>query len=257
MGKLLESLEKQSFRDFEIVVVDNNSTDATKKIAQKYTKKVFNKGPERSVQRNYGAKKASGKYVLILDADMVLTKGVLQGCVKEVKKSEKTGGLIIPEKSFGMGYWAKVKAFEREFYVGDETIEAPRFFKKDLFLKFGGYDTEITGPEDYDLPLRMRKSGERIGRIGEYILHNEKKFSVFGSAKKKFYYASNARKYMKKHPEKIIVQGNFILRPVYFKKWRKLVGHPVLAVSMFFMRAVEMAGALLGVASSILRGVFT
>jgi len=38
----------------EIIVVDNNSTDNTVKIAKRFTDKVYNKGPERSTQRNYG-----------------------------------------------------------------------------------------------------------------------------------------------------------------------------------------------------------
>ena len=65
----------------EIIVVDNNSSDATKKIAAQYSDKVFDKGPERSAQRNYGAEVASGRYMLYLDADMILSKTVVSECV--------------------------------------------------------------------------------------------------------------------------------------------------------------------------------
>ena len=60
LEKCLDSIKKQTYKRVEIIVVDNNSTDNTKKIARKFTNKVFNKGPERSAQMNFGAKKAKG-----------------------------------------------------------------------------------------------------------------------------------------------------------------------------------------------------
>ena len=144
LPSLLESLSEQKYKDFEVIVVDNGSVDGTKNIAKKAGARVFDKGPERSFQRNFGVQKAKGEYVLILDADMMLTEDVLKESVAKFEKNSKIGALIIPEKSFGIGFWAKCKAFEREFYVGDETIEAPRFFKKSVFDEFSGYDEKIT-----------------------------------------------------------------------------------------------------------------
>ena len=65
----IESIQKQTFpRDqIEIIVVDNHSTDKTKKIAREYTPHFFTKGPERSAQRNLGAKKSHGIYYMYLD----------------------------------------------------------------------------------------------------------------------------------------------------------------------------------------------
>jgi len=60
---LLKSIKKQSYSPIETIIVDNSSIDKTVEIAKKYTKYVFTKGPERSSQRNYGAKKAKGKYL--------------------------------------------------------------------------------------------------------------------------------------------------------------------------------------------------
>lgn len=244
---LLQSIKKQSYRNYEIILVDNNSIDKTKEISSKYTKRIFNKGPERSSQRNYGVRVARGSYVLILDADMRLQKNVLRECIQKMEKDKSFGALVIPEKSFGQGFWVKFKIFEREFYEGEENIEAARFFKKDVFNKFGGYDTSITGPEDWDLPLRMRKSGIKIGRIKSYIMHNERNFSPWKSAKKKFYYASHAKIYLTRHKEMALSQGNLLFRPVFFKKWKKLVSNPSLALGLFVMRFIEMVGAAFGV----------
>lgn len=242
IADLLKSLKHQIYKNFEIIVVDNPKTkDKTREIAKKFTNKVFIKGPERSVQRNFGVSKALGEYVLILDADMQLSKNTL---LELSKVKEKV--VIIPEKSFGKGFWVKFKIFEREFYEGEETIEAPRYFSKELFSKFHGYDNNITGPEDYELPLRMKKAGIKFGRIQSYIFHNEKNFSPFKSARKKFYYASKSAKYLQKHPEMATKQGNLLFRPVFFKKWRKLIKHPILSLGMFFVRAIEMSGAFFG-----------
>jgi len=69
---------------------------------------VFIKGPERSAQRNFGAAQATGQYVVFIDSDMELAPGVVEACV--VKATEaNAAGIIIPEESFGIGFWAQCK----------------------------------------------------------------------------------------------------------------------------------------------------
>lgn len=250
---LLLSIKKQSYKKFEIIVVDNSSIDKTREIARKYTRKVYTKGPERSAQRNYGVCQSSGEYVLILDADQQLAPKILEECIAEIERYPEIGALVIPEKSFGQGFWTQFKVFEREFYVGEDDIEAARFFRRSLFDKFGGYDLSITGPEDWDLPLRMRKSGINIGRISSYILHNERCFSPWRSAKKKFYYASKAGVYLKRHPEMVLSQGNLLFRNAFFKKWKKLISHPFLTLGMILVRSIEMGAAFLGFIYSFIK----
>lgn len=250
---LLKSIKEQSYKIFEIIVVDNNSTDKTKEISKKYTKKVFNQGPERSSQRNYGVKKSQGEYVLILDADMELSKNVLKSCLSKIKSDLSLEALVIPEKSFGKGFWAKCKAFERQFYVGDENIEAARFFKRSIFTKFKGYDNKITGPEDWDLPLRMKKAGVKIGRIKEFILHNERQFSPIKSARKKFYYALHAKEYLKRHPEMVLTQGNLFFRPSFYKQANKLLADPKITAGFLTTRFLEMSAAAAGITLSFFR----
>jgi len=83
----LKSIKEQTYpqEEIEIIVVDNNSTDRTKEIVARYTEnpsgngfafhgvKVYNFGPERSAQRNFGVQEAEGKYILYLDTDMILS----------------------------------------------------------------------------------------------------------------------------------------------------------------------------------------
>ena len=134
--------------------------------------------------RKKGAKQASGEYLLHLDADMSLSSKVLESCIKEVNKGYDA--LIIPEISYGEGYWAKVKTFERSMYIGDETIESARFVKTDVYNKIGGHNEKMVLSEDKDLDLRIRKAGFKIGRINAPIYHNEGNLSLKKIYRKSF-----------------------------------------------------------------------
>ncbi len=240
IAKFLKSVRAQTYMRVETIVVDNNSTDRTKEIAKKYTKSVFDKGPERSAQRNFGVEKSKGDYVLVLDADMVLGKKVIEQAVKEFSQDTKIKAIVIPEKSFGEGIWSEAKAFERTFYVGDQTIEAARFFDKKVFIEFGGYDLNITGPEDWDLPQRIGKK-YKIGRINEYILHNEGRHTLWGLMKKKYYYAKKASIYLNKHHKGTISSTTvYFLRPAFYKNWKKMLQNPTMTSVMFVMLGGEL-----------------
>src|SRR5215208_4737328 len=56
LGMTLESISTQTYRNYEIIIVDNHSTDATFNIAKRYTDKIYIIGPERTAQMNFGIK---------------------------------------------------------------------------------------------------------------------------------------------------------------------------------------------------------
>ena len=68
LPNLLRSIKKQTFKDYEIIVADNNSKDKTKKIAKRYGCKIV-KGGLPGKARNQGAKFAEGDILLFLDSD--------------------------------------------------------------------------------------------------------------------------------------------------------------------------------------------
>ena len=72
IASCLESLRRQQGCDVEVIVIDNNSSDATAQIATDLADIVINAGPERSAQRNRGAEAATGEIVFFIDSDMVL-----------------------------------------------------------------------------------------------------------------------------------------------------------------------------------------
>lgn len=247
--RLLKSITNQTYKKKEIIVVDNFSSDNTANISKKYTQHVYTKGPERSVQRNYGAAKAKGKYLFFLDADMELTPNVVEECIKKCEENKKVGSIIIPEQSIAKKFWEKVKAHERSFYnkAGDATTDAARFFSRIAFEKVGGYDESITGPEDWDLPENIKKQDFLSARIRGLIYHHERITSPFKLAQKKYYYALTSYRYLKKHNiAPVSSKTIYFLRPVFYKNWKLLIGHPMLSIAMFFMFSLELLGGGLG-----------
>lgn len=243
--RLIRSIKRQTFKNIEIILVDNNSDDHTLQIAKKLGVRVYNFGPERSAQRNFGAKKGKGVYFLFLDADMELTKDVVKECVEVFEGNPKAGAISIKEESIANTFWEKVKAFERSFYnlKGDPATDAARFFSKKAFEKCGGYDTNITGPEDWDLRDTILKSGYKIDRVNALIYHYERINSLFDLLRKKFYYGLKAHRYLSK--QKVSLLGPetiYFLRPVFYKNFDKILTHPILTIGMFIMLTMELFG---------------
>lgn len=248
----LRSIRNQTYKALEIIVVDNESSDRTKEISLKFTKLVFNKGPERSPQKNFGAQVSTGDWLLFVDADQVLEPEVVEQCVKFVESNPNIEAVIIPEKSTGDGFWAQVKSFEKSLYLGDETIEAPRFILKKAFFKVGGYNPELIAAEDWDLSDKLRKVGIKFGRIKTFINHNEGRISLFKTAKKKYYYGTQIRNYFTRAGKQDI-QRFSLLRGAYFKNWFKFLQKPRLAVGFLVLKGIEAISGGLGFLKSLIR----
>ncbi len=255
---------------FEIIVVDNQSSDRTKEIAQKFTPLVFDKGSERSEQRNFGIFSiAQAKYALFLDADMILAPNLIQGCVQKIQQS-KNIALHIPEIILGKSFWSQVRRFERKFYNGT-VVDGVRFFRIEEFKRIGGFDETLSGPEDWDLDKKFKQSGS-IGLVptqpilnwdcekwclsdfiramgvvpsqyGGVVFHNESQFDLITYLEKKGYYSKDMNKYIEKwgsdDPD---IQKQLGFRYRFFwvfvekGKWRWLLSSPILTLGMYFLR---------------------
>jgi glycosyltransferase involved in cell wall biosynthesis len=239
----LASIAAQTYAPIELIVVDNDSTDGTRAIAQHYTENVYIKTPERSIQRNFGVERASGVFVAIIDSDMELEREVIEDCVLAIQSEPDAKGVIIPEESFGLGFWAKCKSFERSFYVGHDTMEAGRFFERDVYQLLGGYDETMVSGEDWDLSRRIARLGKLV-RVTPFIHHNEGRLSLLRTLKKKAYYAGEARKYLAKNPvnSKLLAsEGPLARYKLFFSRPGKLFSNPLMATGMLFMKTAEFA----------------
>ena len=239
----LQSIKDQSYpqRSIEIIVVDNNSTDRTKKIAYEFTDKVFNKGPERSAQRNLGAQKSRGEYYLYVDADMTLSKNVISDAVQMFEKNKQLTGLYISEIVTGTSYWSQVRRFERSFY--DATvIDCVRMVRTKDFLEIGGFDESMSGPEDWDFDKKIRQKG-KTALLKTPIYHNEAEFNLKKYISKKGYYAQSFATYIKKwgsDDSDIKKQLGFPYRfvGVFLQDghWIRLIRNPHLTLGMYLLR---------------------
>jgi FkbM family methyltransferase len=202
LAACLQSLRAQTY-PCHIVVVDNNSTDSTLEIAEQMADLVLHWGPERSAQRNYGARSSPAGVVGFIDADMVLEQTVVEEAVAAL--SNGAGSVIVPERTVGSGFWTEVRAFERSFYVGSDAIEAARFFRWDIFDRTGGFDEDLTGPEDWDLSESARSLAP-VARTSAMILHDEGTIRYLDACRKKTYYAEGLRRYVAKKGASALVQ---------------------------------------------------
>ena len=109
-------LRSLSFAD-EIIVIDNSSTDKTVEIAKKFTKNIYfqkNNPKEIDLQKNFGFTKATGEWILSLDADEEVSKELSEEISKIIntKPSELSNinGYWIPRKNYIFGKWIKENA---------------------------------------------------------------------------------------------------------------------------------------------------
>lgn len=248
--KCLLSIKKQTYSNIDIVVVDSLYYDKTKqekcrKIIEKYAR-YYQDGPERSIQRNRGMKEAKGEFILIIDQDMYLTENVVKDCYR-MASSTNYIALTIPEVSIGEGFWTKCVALERyvSVFLEDGMNECCRFFKKKDALVINGFDPAIVGVEDSDFHYRMKKRG-KIGKIKEFIYHDEGKTSFFGRIKKKYYYSQAFRMYLRRYPE-IAAAQFFPIKKAYIKHFDLLLKHPLLTVGFILLRTGEVLAGFFGI----------
>ncbi|MEO5357647.1 MAG: glycosyltransferase [Nitrospirae bacterium YQR-1] len=243
--RCLQSVLNQQYlkENIEIIVVDNNSTDKTQEIAGKYTAYVFNKGPERCAQRNFGINMSRGDYFLYLDADMILSENVLAECAQKVVEHPETAGLYIPEIIMGDSLFCKIRRFERSFYNAT-VIDAVRFIKKEAFRCVGGFDETLISGEDWDFDKRIRHFG-KTAIINSPLYHNESEIHLKQYINKKSYYADKINAYTKKWgaadpdlKKQFGMYYRFLGVFIENQKWKKLIANPFITIGMYALRAL-------------------
>jgi len=166
LPKLLGSIESQNFSDYEIIVADAGSKDATIKIAKKYGCKAI-KGGLPAEGRNNGAKHAKGDLLLFLDADMILPDGFLTDFLDKFRKRnlDIATCLILPSDGSNKvdkigymiyNYW--IRATQKVLPHAAQVILA----KGEIHKKVGGFSTKIRIGEDH----AYAREANRYGKFG-------------------------------------------------------------------------------------------
>lgn len=158
----IKTLLSQSYKSIEIIVVDDGSTDNTYKILKNFEKKNKNirifkqkhQGPGRA--RNFGAKKANGKILIFIDADMEFHKDYVKKLVTPILENKTFGTIHTKEYILNReNLWAR---FFGERLVVDSEGKGRIFraIRKKEFFKYGPFDSELGYADDQTI---FRKTG--------------------------------------------------------------------------------------------------
>lgn len=189
LQETIESVLSQSWQNFEIIVVDDGSTDNTHEILRgiqsdkiQYVRQGNSGGPSKP--RNVGIHRARGKYVALFDSDDLMAKEKLEEAVGFLERYPDLGLLFanfevcnergegfpgtfldgltafgeiqkrqVGEKWFIIESTVAYQEMFRQNFIGTSGVVAP----KAVFLAVGGFDESIAGPEDRDMWLRISK----------------------------------------------------------------------------------------------------
>jgi glycosyltransferase involved in cell wall biosynthesis len=226
----------------ELVVVDNHSTDGTAAIAARFAHRFLVAGPERSAQRNLGAAAGSAPLVAFIDSDQVLEPQVVAEAVAALDGDGGVGVVVVPERSFGEGFWVRCRSLERRVGDGDSRTEAGRFYRRHALDALGGFDEALHALEDWELHDRMVAAGWRVARTTSLIHHDEGHITLRATFTKKRYYGRWLRRYRQLPWARTSAfdPRRLALRPAV------LATHPLIAAGLVVLKAVEAGGALSG-----------
>ena len=234
----------------EVIVVDNSSTDQTPEIARRLADRFETRGPERCAQRNVGMRLASNEIVIFIDSDMVLEPYV---CVQTFLEFEndQCGAVVLPEESFGEGFWAACRSLEKRIALGDPRTEAARGFRVSSLREIGAWNEALTAAEDWDLTDRVVAAGWTISRCQARVLHDEGRPTLRGTFAKKRYYGQWVGAYLEQSDtdSSTVPRSNRRTRlsPLrILAKPRLLVEKPHVTIGLFTLKAIDALGIGLG-----------
>ncbi|MEH2183076.1 glycosyltransferase [Nostoc sp.] len=171
----ITSVLNQTCQDFEIIVVNDGSTDNSQFVVEKLIKSYTNhqislinqsNSGQPAIARNRGIAEARGKYILPLDADDVITPTMLEECLNLLETDQSSAIAYTDRQDFGATnelILAGNYDFSRLRHANHISYCA--LFRKDIWGKVGGYRTNVRGCEDWDFWI----AAGAIGYFGRRI----------------------------------------------------------------------------------------
>jgi len=169
IGRALQSLVEQKYRDFEVIVVDDGSTDQTFGVVKKFREKlnlryIYQQNKGLSVARNVGGFSANGEYITFLDSDdEYLPKHLLSRY--EILTQDRSiqflyGGIQI----VGNEYVPDANDPTNLIHLSECVVGGTFFIKKELFIKLNGFN-QLKYGDDYDFYKRVLQEKVKIAKV--------------------------------------------------------------------------------------------
>lgn len=166
IGKCIEAVKNQTLhrKEYEIIVVDNNSTDKTAEIAKKLGATVmpYTQKQGFSAAKQFGTKKARGEIIAYTDADSIPDKYWLER-IKKLMQNKKlvcVGGTILSSEDTMTNFsFIIYDLIARAHQLVDiPLIWSPNMaVRKDAFMRAGGFNTALKTSEDWEFIARIQK----------------------------------------------------------------------------------------------------
>lgn len=181
--KSVDSAIAQTYRNKEIIIIDDGSNNRTKAVLKELEPKVdlliTQENLGVSAARNEGIKNSSGKYLLNLDSDDYFEAEFCEKAVKEFQKDQDVEIVTCFSNWFKDGKDSKIfkpRGGELKNILFNNIAMGSSMFLKDRWQEVGGYDEKmIDGYEDWEFYLRLLKSGGKTMVIPEVLFNYRKK----------------------------------------------------------------------------------
>jgi glycosyltransferase involved in cell wall biosynthesis len=167
---------RESNYNGELIVVDNNSTDNTARIANEFgAKVVFEDKKQIACARNAGAANAKGQFLFFADADTLVPPEIFKMILLPMKSGKLCGGGVIPEFMEKYGFFFNASMAFWQLISKSFSVAAGCFIfaEKVAFEKVGGFSEYLYASEEIDLSKKLKS----------YARKNGKAFKVFVSPK--------------------------------------------------------------------------
>jgi glycosyltransferase involved in cell wall biosynthesis len=211
VGDAIESVLRQTISDFEVIVIDDGSTDNTAVAVATYlsdprVRCISQKNGGLPGARNAGAENSRGEYLAFLDADDCLAPNALE---LVIQKFEESGAAWL---NVGV---LKIDGDKRSFrhpitpqgdlllaILEDDFITRSPFYPRKEFFAIGKYDEEIRMREDWDINIRMIAAGKPFALVDEALyLYARTEGSITTGNRRKLY--SYTERLMRKHHKRL------------------------------------------------------